>query len=61
MIVDFKYSIGEKVALIDIDFVGVIRAMRWDMQGAQYNVTYWHDSQMRDAWVFVDELRKIEK
>lgn len=52
-----KYSVGEKVVIIDLENAkAVIRQICISDTGMTYQINWFHDGERRDAWVFEDEI-----
>lgn len=56
MKVEFKYNLGDPVTVIDVDRPGRVDSQSNDINGQQYRVVYWCDSQRRCAWMYDWEL-----
>jgi hypothetical protein len=55
-VVTFKYSIGDKVHLSQIDRPGVVSALLQDSESNQYRVIWWWDGVRRSEWLYEFEL-----
>lgn len=56
-IIEFDYSIGEKVKVKDIDRTGTVTSLTKDMDGTMYRVAYWVNGQRYCEWMYHFELQ----
>lgn len=52
----FKFDIGDKVLIKDIQRPGKVEALMIDFLGVQYRIVYWDNSKRENAWLGPDEL-----
>lgn len=50
--------VGSKVTIHHEDMRGVVRGVLMNIEGMQYNVSYWRDGARRIEWVYADEIRE---
>lgn len=57
-ICEFKYSIGQRVRIVDIDIVGVVlrRCDRGPDEQQTFEAVFWADTTRRLEWVLAHEL-----
>lgn len=55
------YTLSEEVWIIAIEVVGRVRVVNFDERGLCYKVTYWWEGKREDAWLFSDEICRLEK
>lgn len=58
--IEFDYSIGDAVRIVDIDRTGRVIALLRDNDGVSYRVTYWDNGQRRTEWLFLYEIKAVE-
>ena len=61
MTVEFKFSIGEKVIVKEIQRPGRVTALRSTVFGIDVLVCYWNDGQRREEWLYEDEIEPRTK
>ncbi len=56
-----QFKIFDKVNIIGIGMIGVVRAVTCDIGGTSYKVSYWYEGAYRETWLPADELEPREK
>ena len=56
--VELKYSLLEKVRLIEIDRPGFVDSIIIDSIGIQYRVCHWFEGERRTVWCHEQEIEK---
>lgn len=52
----FKFAIGDKVIVKEIQRPGTVKALTVDYLGLQYSVHYWNDGHKKQEWLLEDEI-----
>ena len=60
MKIEIKYTIGEFVALKEIEIVGRVVEILYKTADIQYKVVYWYDGNRKEIWVYDWEITKKE-
>ncbi len=61
MLINFKFSIGEKVKIIDIDWHGTVIALFHGRRGNEVFVRYFLNAKLEETYFFEEELDFIIK
>lgn len=59
MRIDTRLDIGDRVEIVDIEKVGVVKGMVVSVHGLEYVVRYPAPGEYHEVQFFEDELRKI--
>ena len=54
----FKFDLGDKVIIREVQRPGMIEALTIDFLGVQYRVAYWDNSERKVVWLKDDELNR---
>lgn len=52
----FKFDLGDKVIIREVQRPGVVEALTIDFLGPQYRVVYWDNGKRETVWLKADEL-----
>ena len=55
------YELGQRVLLVQPNIPGIVQAIIFNMDGVQFQVSYWDDSIRRIEWCFANEMAPIQK
>jgi len=55
----FKFDLGDKVIISEVQRPGTIESLLIDFLGPQYRVAYWDNSKRETVWLKADELFHI--
>lgn len=56
MIIEFKFTIGQRVTIIEIKRPGIVTGMSFDEVGRQIRVAYWNDGKRCTDWMYETEV-----
>jgi len=58
--VNYKYDIGERVRIIDVEAFGRVDSLSTDIRGELYRVVFWMNGNRQNAWMYDWELEPIK-
>lgn len=56
MTAKYRFPLGSKVWIPDIEAIGTIRFIKISINGLVYDVTYWHEGKMEEVNLTEQEL-----
>lgn len=59
-VVEFDYSVGDRVMLIEIDRPGVVTSLIRDNDGLQYRIVWWDNGSRKSEWLHSFEIRAAD-
>ena len=59
--ITFRYRIGQRVRIVEIDPIGRVSALLAAEDGQTYKVIYWNDGTRHEVWMQSWELRPIPR
>ena len=60
MTCEFKFNLGDRVRLAELNQPGIVEGLSVDGLGKQCRVVYWWNGERRTVWVYEQELQKAE-
>jgi hypothetical protein len=55
--INFSYGIGDIVKIIEIESVGRIDGLSYDLKGEMCRVVYWNNGERHSVWLYPSEIK----
>jgi hypothetical protein len=60
-VVEFAYSVGQKVKVVPLALPGYVEALCLDNQGLTYKVVYWSEGKRESQWLYDWEIEPAKE
>lgn len=58
---DIGYSIGQTVMIRSCKIKATVQQVLFNVEGVQYQISFWDDSNRKVEWVFKHEIMPVEQ